>query len=50
MAHELDVLLNRVEDPVLRADLKRQVDLRRVAFEGGKVTAVYESDAARDYR
>src|SRR5436305_2612663 len=29
MASELDVLLDKVEDPALRADLKRQVDLVR---------------------
>lgn len=124
MASELDVLLEKVDDPALRADLKRQVELLRArrrfglvfedhlpervqlpehtvrrgtrvvlrddedaeprevkvskgkatesiakvggalraldlkevgvreavrAFEGGKVTALYESDAARDY-
>jgi hypothetical protein len=29
MASELDVLLDKVEDPALRADLKRQIDVLR---------------------
>lgn len=37
MASELDVLLDRVDDPVLKADLKRQVDLLRAKRRFGLV-------------
>ncbi len=37
MASELDVLLDKVDDPVLRGDLRRQVDLLRVKRRFGLV-------------
>lgn len=37
MASELDVLLDKVEDPALRADLKRQIDLLRTKRRFGLV-------------
>lgn len=37
MASELDVLLDKVDDPALRADLKRQVDLLRARRRFGLV-------------
>src|SRR5438270_5192575 len=37
MASELDVLLDKVEDPALRADLKRQIDLLRARRRFGLV-------------
>jgi adenine-specific DNA-methyltransferase len=37
MASELDVLLDKVDDPVLRADLKRQVELLRAKRRFGLV-------------
>ncbi|MGQ0618070.1 MAG: hypothetical protein ACT4PW_13960, partial [Acidimicrobiia bacterium] len=37
MANELDVLLDKVDDPALRADLKRQVELLRAKRRFGLV-------------
>src|SRR5581483_6609685 len=37
MASELDVLLDKIDDPTLRADLRRQVDLLRAKRRFGLV-------------